>query len=109
MCRSHKQIHARAFKKGLQTHLSRSQRTVGLQGVLKPLLVALGSVGFGQSLRASPLTSSGGSVSVHFSRKGEGRGKIEVDHVALRVYQFSSANVFTEKIKFLLKIKSTRK
>lgn len=42
-------------------------------------------------------------VSVHFSRKGRGRGKMEVDHVTFRVYQFSSANVFTEKIKFLLK------
>lgn len=97
------------FKKGLQTHLSRSQGTVGLQGVVKLLLVALGSLGCGQSLRARPLTSSGGPVSVHFTRKGRGRGKIQVYRVTFRVYQFSSSEVFTEKIKFLLKIKSTRK
>lgn len=95
------------FRKGLQTHLSRSQWTAGVQGILKPLLVALGCVGFGQSLRTSPLTSSGGPVSIHFSRKSRGRGKMEVDHVTFRVYQFSSANVFTGKINFLLKIKST--
>lgn len=78
-----------------------------MQGVLKPLLVALGSVGFGQSLRTRPLTSLEGPVSIHFSRKGRGRGKMEVDHVTFRVYQFSSANVFMGKFKFLLKIKST--
>lgn len=32
---------------------------------------------------------------------------MEADHVTFRVYQFSSANVFTEKINFLLKIRST--
>lgn len=69
--------------------------------------MALGSVGFGQSLRASPLTALGGRVSTHFSRKDRGKGKMEADHVTFRVYLVSSANVFTEKIKFLLKIKST--